>query len=441
VNDAADSADHPEYEFRIAAEPEAAQILAVVMAGFGEDFDPTDDGWVMDRFEAARSHVAVADGSIVGHAGAYTADLSVPGGTVPAAHVTLVAVAAEHRRRGLLTRLMARQLTEVRDGGREPLAVLWASEGRIYQRYGYGLATQNASFAADSREISFRRPPVTAGRLRTSPPTEVAGLLRSVYERVAPHQPGWSSRNDGWWVARLFDPKRRREGASMARATLYHTATGVDGYALWRMRPGFDQGGPCGEVLVIEVVATTTEATVALWRHLFTMDLTRTVRTRHGALHEPLWYLLDDPPRLRVAVADGLWLRVVDVPAARRVRRYAAPVDVVFEVTEDCCRRTPDGTGCGRGPTAPRPACRAPTRSTSPATWRTSARRTSRERRWGGWPTRGGWWSAAPARCARPAPPSAGTAIPVPSKRSDAPSPSVNSSIWVYATATWVPAT
>src|SRR5262249_42667283 len=32
--------------------------------------------------------------------------------------------------------------------------------------------------------------------------------------------------------------------------------------------------------------------------------------------------------------ADGLWVRVIDLPRALTSRRYAAPVDVVLEVTD-----------------------------------------------------------------------------------------------------------
>ena len=326
--------DHDQYQLRPAVAGETLDILSMVVAGFGDVFDASIDEWTMPRFEPDRSLVVTCDGVLVGHTGTFTADLCVPGAAVPAAFVTLVNVAPEHRRRGLLTRLMTRQLRDVRAAGREPVAVLWASEGRIYQRYGYGLASRNVRYAVESREVSFPGQPAAPGQLRTSVPADVCDPLREVYQRVAPDRPGWTMRNDRWWVARLYDPKHRREGGSPARATLYHSATGVDGYALWRMKPGFDHGGPTGEVLVVEVVAATTEASVALWRHLLTMDLTRTLRTTHGALNDPLWYLLDEPRRLRAIVADGLWLRVVDVAAALAARRYPAPVDVVIEVTD-----------------------------------------------------------------------------------------------------------
>jgi predicted acetyltransferase len=78
--------------------------------------------------------VADDDGAIVGHTTALTRDLTVPGAVLPAAHVTGVGVAPTHRRRGLLSAMMHRQLTEVAEAGREPIAVLWASETKIDPR-------------------------------------------------------------------------------------------------------------------------------------------------------------------------------------------------------------------------------------------------------------------------------------------------------------------
>ena len=81
----------------------------------------------------------------VGTAGAFTFRLSVPGGaSVPAAGVTMVSVAATHRRRGVLTSMMRRQLDDVRGWG-EPLAVLTASEPEIYGRFGYGVGDAAAA--------------------------------------------------------------------------------------------------------------------------------------------------------------------------------------------------------------------------------------------------------------------------------------------------------
>ena len=44
--------------------------------------------------------------------------------------------------------------------------------------------------------------------------------------------------------------------------------------------------------------------------------------------------MVNEPRRLGMTMSDGLWVRVLDLPAALSARRYASPVDVVLEVTD-----------------------------------------------------------------------------------------------------------
>jgi len=280
-------------------------------------------------FEPERSLVVTDGDAIVGHAGAFTRELTVPGAVLPAAHVTLVGVAPTHRRRRLLTRMMHRQLADVT----EPIAVLWASEGRIYPRFGYGHATQRVSFSLDNREV--RLPEGTGtGRLRTGDPAQLRSELRRVYESVRPTRPGWSGRNEQWWDFVLADPPGGRHGATALRAVLHEGPDGVDGYALWRAKGEWAAGGPNGEVKAEEIVAANPRAHLDLWRFLLSIDLTRTVSMWFSGLDDPLLYAANEPRRLGTALTDGLFVRIVDLPAALGARRYAAPVEVVLEVTD-----------------------------------------------------------------------------------------------------------
>src|SRR5689334_2995121 len=112
-------------------------ITDMLAGAFADDFPEDDRDHDLLVFEPERDLVMVEGDLIVGNAAAYTRDLTVPGeAAVPAGHVTLVGVRPTYRRRRILTRLMDQQLRDIRAAG-EPLAVLWASEGRIYQRYGY----------------------------------------------------------------------------------------------------------------------------------------------------------------------------------------------------------------------------------------------------------------------------------------------------------------
>src|SRR5512134_3507345 len=99
-----------------------------------------DATWFLRVLSLERMHAAFDGTRAVGGAGAFPFDLSVPGGTVPCAGVTVVGVYPTDRRRGVLTAMMRAQLDAAHERG-DPIAALWASDERIYGRYGYGLAS------------------------------------------------------------------------------------------------------------------------------------------------------------------------------------------------------------------------------------------------------------------------------------------------------------
>ncbi|MFC0006784.1 GNAT family N-acetyltransferase [Micromonospora siamensis] len=310
---------------------EIGQLLGTA---FHETPDPEVHEIERGVFEPDRSLLVRDEGRIVAHAAAFTRELAVPGASVPAAHVTMVSVAPTHRRRGLLTALMRRQLREIRDAGREPVAALWASEGRIYPRFGYGSAAPRLTLEADLTELRLPGPAPDEGRLRLARPDECQADLARLYERLRAERPGWSARDGRWWHYVLSDVAARRGGATERRVLLHDGPDGVDGYALYRTKEHWERSGPRGQVLVEEVVAATPEAYRAIWRLLFSLDLTRRLAYTRAAVDEPLLRLVDEPRALAGQLVDGLWVRVVDVPAALAARRYATAVDTVIEVTD-----------------------------------------------------------------------------------------------------------
>src|SRR5439155_12752985 len=110
-------------EVRGAEAGEVDAVRAVFGAAMMFEVTP-DDALARQLFEPERTLVAVDGGEFIGTTLALTRNLSVPGAVVPAAHVTGVGVRATHRRRGVLSQLMRKQLREVP----EAIAVLWASE-------------------------------------------------------------------------------------------------------------------------------------------------------------------------------------------------------------------------------------------------------------------------------------------------------------------------
>ncbi|MFF3324466.1 GNAT family N-acetyltransferase [Streptomyces sp. NPDC002889] len=288
--------------------------------------------------EVERSIGAWDGDECVGTAGAFTFAVTVPGGAlVPAAGVTMVSVAATHRRRGVLTSMMRRQLDDVRGWG-EPLAVLTASEPEIYGRFGYGIATHQLSLEIDSSRVRIAVP---AGaddvRLRFAPVAESAEACESVYLRTIGTRPGMLARRPGWDRLPLLDPPAEREGASPMQCVLAERDGEVVGYVRFHNKPQWNRSGPDGSILVRHIDALDPGAYAALWRFVCEIDLTTTVRSRNRPVDDPLLQLVTDIRRCAVVVRDSLHVRLVDVGAALEARTYRTPVDVVFDVRDGFC--------------------------------------------------------------------------------------------------------
>ncbi|MFI5840308.1 GNAT family N-acetyltransferase [Catenuloplanes sp. NPDC051500] len=343
----------PDLTVRPGTEADLDAILPLTFAAFHNE--PDDARVALERAvcEPERS-VVVTDGELlVGHLGSFARDLTVPGGAVPAAHVTQVAVAPTHRRRGALTGMMRQHFTDAP----EPVAVLWASEGRIYPRYGYGLAVPRLTLNATTREV--RLPAGDAGRLRLGTPADLRKEITTVYEAALPARPGWSSRPEVWWDYVLADLESSRHGATSRRAVIHEGDDGPDGYATWRVHQGAnpDNDPISATVVVSELVAESPAARLALWRFLFGIDLTSRVRYDFTPADEPLIHLADDPGWLGIGWEHALWVRLLDLPAALSARRYATAIDVVLEVTDALLPANagrwrlhggPDGASCVR---------------------------------------------------------------------------------------------
>jgi predicted acetyltransferase len=330
-------------ELRTIEGDENAAFDRAVMTAFHTELSDEDAAMYGQLTAPERQWVWDDAGRIVATAASFRRTLTVPGATVPAAAVTAVGVHPTHRRRGLLTALMRRQLEQLHEGSGEPVAMLWASEAAIYARFGYGPATRAAHVQVDlARAALVDGLEGAPGPAEVVAPGDVLDALRVRYERVRGERPGMVDREDAWWRLRLHDPERRREGAGPLRAAVVE-----DGYALYAVRAGF--ATERGQAVVRELVAATPAAVIALWRFLLGLDLVGSLSWRLAAPDEPLQYMLQTLDALELAVGDGLWLRLVDVPAALRARVVAGRADVVLAVSDAFCpwnegRVTLDGT-------------------------------------------------------------------------------------------------
>jgi predicted acetyltransferase len=318
-------------ELRPATREEFDDFSHAAMSAFHREFSDEDRTRYQKIDEPERSLAWFDDGQIVATTMAFTRTLTVPGATVGCAGVTAVAVVPTHRRRGLLTAMMRRQLEDVRARG-EPVAALWASEAGIYGRFGYGVGATQAHVVARRPAARLAVPPAPGEPLRSGPAGDHVEAMRTVHERVRHERPGMLDRPGPWWPDRLHDPQSLRRGAQPLRAVVTD-----EGYALYAVRPEFDEDGAAGNVGVRELVAATPEARAVLWAFLLDQDLTRTVTWELAPVDEPLWLMVTDPRAVRRKLGDGLWVRLVDVAAALAAREYATDPEVVLEVTDAFC--------------------------------------------------------------------------------------------------------
>jgi predicted acetyltransferase len=291
--------------------------------------------WHAETFSAwrsqmpPRSSVVVGDGDddgddVVGMAHYLDFALTVPGGAVlPTAGVTWVGVAPTHRRRGLLRAMYTELHQRIADAD-YPFAALTASEGGIYGRFGYGVATVDVDLTVDRRFARFHRDTPDPGGVRIVVPREHRDELAAIYERFRRRTPGAIARATPLWDDLLADWEDSRGGGTAWFCFLH-----ADGYLLYR-----SHGRP-RHVRVAEFRAATPEAHIALWRALLGLDLVETISvTTHPA--DPLPYLLEDARVVRVTGSeDGLWLRIMDVAAALRARTYQADLNTVLQVRDD----------------------------------------------------------------------------------------------------------
>jgi predicted acetyltransferase len=324
-------------DVRPARPDELEQFFGTIAAAFGGELPPEDAERTRRTVDVDRMLVAVEDGAVVGTARAVPFRLTVPGGEAPAAGVTAVGVLPSHRRQGILTRLMRRQLDDLRDRG-EPLAILWASEAAIYPRYGYGLATRNGRVEVERDRAALRDPSDPVGRVRLISGEEALEVLPAVYDRVAATTPGFFRRSRAWWEAHtLADTAFLRGGAGPLVRAVLELDGRPEGYALYRVRQEWEYGVSKSRLEVAEEVSTSPLATREIWRYLLGVDLIARVRWRRLPLDHPLFLLAAEPARLHFSIGDGLWLRVVDVAAALAARTYAAEGSLVLDIADPFC--------------------------------------------------------------------------------------------------------
>jgi predicted acetyltransferase len=327
-------------QFRPITADEWPQFARSMMTTFGEEQTGPYTDEPSPIAELDRS-LALFDGDrVAATAGLYSLEMTVPGAVVPTAGVTWVTVSPTHRRRGLLTAIMRRQLDEVHAAGREPVAALWAAEASIYGRFGYAPATWRGGWTGEAARLRLRPgTDVGTGTVRLVERAEFQPAAQALHEQVRRSVPGNLARDSRWWDRRLHDSPELSRGGPPRQHVLHTEADGtVTGYATYRLRAAWSAtNDPEGTLTVEDVRGLTPAAYAALWGYLLSHDLVQTVEAPNASADDPVRHLLADPRAWHARPVDALWVRLVDVGAALSARRYPARLDMVIEVRDRFC--------------------------------------------------------------------------------------------------------
>ncbi|MFF1296568.1 MULTISPECIES: GNAT family N-acetyltransferase [unclassified Streptomyces] len=332
---------YPDIDVRPIDEDEIPDWIRALNTGFLRSPGVTEDE-IADRssyIEPSRTLGAFDGGRCVGTFRSFEQQLTAVGGAaVPADAITNVSVTATHRRRGILTRMMAADLGAAKERG-DVVATLIAAEYPIYGRYGFGPATWMTEWTVDVPRAGLDARwsgPEDGGRIDLVDREDVRKLGPELHERVRRGQPGAVSRTQRWWEIETGAVHLDRAPWVEPFFAVYRSATGeVEGMVAYKCDDLWEDKQPAETAKVKWLIATTAAAERALWRHLCSIDWVTKVRSGWRGPDDLLPFYLPDPRAARITMhADWLWVRILDVVRALEARTYDRAGELVLEVVD-----------------------------------------------------------------------------------------------------------
>ena len=313
---------------------EVPTFRSVIAVGFGHDYKPAGDERFLSLMPLERTVAAFDGDEMVATLGDFPLQLTVPGGAqVTMAGTSMVVVQATHTRRGILRAMIRRHLDNAVERG-EPVAGLWASEPGIYGRFGFGLASECHDVKIDARHVTA---PTTADDVQLSmmPASKIPDVVVPFWHQIANERAGFIDRGEPRWQDIMNDPEANRDGATAARHVVARRGDDVVGYMEYRQQSKWEEFVSNGSVGISTLVASDTDAHMALWAYALDVDLFPHVSFWNGAIDDPLAYQLRESRTVKKVVSDALYVRVLDVAAALTARSFEQDGQIVFTVTDD----------------------------------------------------------------------------------------------------------
>ena len=300
--------------------PELQRITSYAFGGFGGKPPP----WIHPDWTTC----AFVDGRLATTFGAWPFRVRLNGRSVAMAGITMVATLPEFRRRGLLRQVMTKALADQRDQG-QAIAILWASMGAIYQRYGFGLASEDVTYEIDPRHIRFAETKPSGGSVRLHTKEEARPLFEQLHKAYGRPRNLVIQRAAAMWDI--------RQGGERQHFGVYYDSAGEP-----RGFVGFTSGSdaslsPSQTIDVNDWAALDDDAYRGLWEFLAAHDLVGRVRWQRAPADDwaPLLFL--EPRELHRRTGDAIWMRITDVAAALPQRPYGDADALTIRVIDRLC--------------------------------------------------------------------------------------------------------
>ena len=312
-------------EFRPITDDDLKAVYESQMWTFHDHLDESRMPTAREWFELG-DYIGAFDGKDpVGAVERYAFEMTVPGGIVTTASIRGVTVLPSHRRRGLLTEMMKRQLAAAHESGLS-VSALEASETPIYGRFGYGIACEHENWSIDRHRSGYRNGYTWDGSLKMTKTDRAWEVFPEVYRRAASSRAGVIVEPPNpWWQDMLGD----REGGKNSNFYVEYRESEIEGCAVYQIKGGI--------VYVSLLLACSDDAYAALWRYLFDIDLVKSIKAWDRPRDDQLVWMLHDARALERKPRDRTWLRLIDVPKALSSRTYAIDGEIVFKVRDSFC--------------------------------------------------------------------------------------------------------
>jgi len=305
-------------------------IAAYVYAGrYGDTPDnlvsrSTHPDWILCAF---------VDGNMVATFATIPFTMRLNGRGVRVGGVSSVGTLPEFRRRGIMRDLLNRAIGDMKERG-QTIAVLWASQAAIYQRYHFSQATQGLRYTLDPRDIRFAVGNRPRGHCQRHSPEEGFPIVRQLYIDFVAPRTGYLHRSRELWHNNTL---AENPGDGPVHVAVYYDTQGQPrAYMVYTVRHErvADAARP-QEMTIRDMAWLDQEAYLGLWEFVARHDLVGRVRVLHAPSDDPAQELFEEPRLLYPQPVEGIWMRMVDVAGALEARGYTTSGHLTLEVAGD----------------------------------------------------------------------------------------------------------